>query len=590
MSEKSFGDYTGERSEYDPYAILNVPREATSKDIHKEFKRLSKTFHPDRCMGSKEIASRLFNLISNAKDTLLNPISRAAFDEFGQAGVDILKDENEEIQAWQIIPSYRKTEAVIGIIRNYLRKKTEFEYDKLNPSSGDIVIAVDAVGSYKDLLNGDYEQLMLPEVSSYIVNQSFTLSPKKGFFWTIKGQAYNMISPRTSSFQKLDSEFRYHFNDQMTATWGTHVSSNSIGVRCSTQKVVFDKTVNLGLSHEFHRGKFSSMPGLSVSTTAPLWKHMHGKCGVTLGDDSGVSCSIVRQFEEKDKTHWNWDLSIGQAPSTQFKYVREIEDGIRCFITTSLDFTQDVIGLEGGLSQTVDQESESVINCGLKFSYMQGISLTLRFQKGNNRLQFPITLSDTNGPNQVAVALIIPITLYGLYRFYLKPLARRKRALKNESILTKTGKLAKKLRQDAVAQQEMQRPKARQNMLLEIKHNGLIILDAWYGRNVADQLSDEQLALNYLEHTLEDPEFPSRINAKIPLQYKVKDGMLKLNGSKSKLLGLYDVAETKQKHLFVRYTDRGQQVEKIIDDEEPLEIGARREIREVRRGETTVEV
>jgi len=580
MPEDGFCDYVELRSEEDPYAILNIPREATTKDIHKEFKRLSKTFHPDRhhTKESKEIASRLFNKISNAKDTLLNPISRAAFDHFGQAGVDVLKDENDDIQSWQIIPSYRKTDAVVDLIRRYLRKKAEFEYDKLSPSSGDIVIAVDAIGSYKDFLNGDYEELMLPEVSSYIVNQSFTLSPRKGFFITIKGQAYNMISPRTSSFQKLDSEFRYHFNDQMTASWGTYVSSSSVGVRCSTQKVVFDQTVRLNLSHEFPRGGESSMPGLTLSTTAPLWKHMLGKCSVTLGSDSEVNCSIVRQFDKKEKTHWNWDLSVGAAPSTQLKYVKEIEDDIRVFITTSLDFTQDILGLEGGLSKTIDQESESVVNCGLKFSYMQGISLNLRFRKGNNRLQFPITLSDTNGPKQVAVALIIPITLYSLYHFWLKPLLKRKRALKNESILTNSGKLAKKLRRDALALQEMQKPKARENMLLESRHNGLIILDAWYGINVADQLSDVEAAVNNVEHVLEDPEFPSRIVAKVPLQYQVKKGLLELNGSKSKLLGLYDVAKTKQKHLFVRYTDRGQQLELVIGEDEPLKIGVRREL------------
>jgi len=579
MPEDGFSDRI-ERSEEDPYAILNIPREATSKDIDKEFKRLSKTFHPDRhhTKDSKEIASRLFNKISNAKDTLLNPISRAAFDQFGQAGVDVLKDENDDIQTWQIIPSYRKTEAVVDLIRRYLRKKAEFEYDKLSPSSGDIVISVDAIGCYKDFLNGDYEELMLPEVSSYIVNQSFTLSPRKGFFITIKGQAYNMISPRTSSFQKLDSEFRYHFNDQMTASWGTYISSSSVGVRCSTQKVVFDQTVRLNLSHEFSRGGGSSMPSLTIGTTAPLWKHMMGKCSVALGANSDVNCSIVRQFDEKEKTHWSWDLSVGLAPSTQLKYVKEIEDDLRVFITANVDFTQDIFGLEGGLSRTIDNESESVVNCGLKFSYMQGISLNLRFRKGNNRLQFPITLSDTNGPNQVAVALIIPITLYGLYRFYLKPLLKRKHALKNERILTKSGKLATKLRRDALALQEMQKPKAREKMLLESRYNGLIILDAWYGINVADQLSDEETAANFLEHSLEDPEFPFRINAKVPLQYQVKDGRLELNGPKSKLLGLYDVAETKQKHLFIRYTDRGQQVEVVIGDEEPLAIGVSREL------------
>jgi len=288
----------------DPYAILNIPREATDKDIHKEFKRLSKIFHPDRhhTKHSKQIASRQFNRISNAKDTLLNPLSRNAFDKFGQAGVKVLQDENDEIQAYQVLPEYRDPKALEDVIRSHLRKKAEYEYEKLCPSSGDIVIAVDAVGFYKDLLNGDYDEVIIPEVSSYIVNQSLTLCPTRNVFLTIKGQSYNLISPRTYVFHKLDGDIRYHFDDQMIISCGAFVSTNSLGLHCSSQRVVFGQTVRLNLSQEFNR-EGRSIPSLSVDTKCSLWSNMLGQCGIKMGNESEVSCSIIRHFDEKTKTH-----------------------------------------------------------------------------------------------------------------------------------------------------------------------------------------------------------------------------------------------------------------------------------------------
>jgi len=266
-------------------------------------------------------------------------------------------------------------------------------------------------------------------------------------------------------------------------------------------------------------------------------------------------------------------LAIGPVPNTQIKYVREIEDGLRVFVTSSVDLNQDIAGIEAGFSHTVDKESESSVNCGLKFSYMRGISLNLRFQKGSNRLQFPITLSDDNGFPQVTAALLFPAAVYAFWHFYIKPFKRKKRDLKNDKILTEKGKHARNLRRWALGQQEIQRPTAVSNMRNENESDGLIILDAWYGRNVADQLSDEKHAQEFIEHYVEDPDFPSRINAKIPLQFQVKDGRLELHGSKSLLPGLYDVAERKQKHLFLRYTYRGRQKELVIGDEEALVIG-----------------
>jgi len=91
---------------------------------------------------------------------------------------------------------------------------------------------------------------------------------------------------------------RYHFDDHMMASFGTFVSTNSLGVHLSATRVVFGRTVDLVLSQEFSpEGR--SIPGLSVATKSPLWTNMVGKCGVKMGGDSEVTCSILRHFDKK---------------------------------------------------------------------------------------------------------------------------------------------------------------------------------------------------------------------------------------------------------------------------------------------------
>ena len=68
------------------YEILGVPRDATSDEIKRAYRKLAMTYHPDRNNGSREAEDR-FKEITEAYDVLRDPNKRATYDRFGEAGL-----------------------------------------------------------------------------------------------------------------------------------------------------------------------------------------------------------------------------------------------------------------------------------------------------------------------------------------------------------------------------------------------------------------------------------------------------------------------------------------------------------------------
>ncbi len=74
-------------SKRDYYEVLGVGRDASERDIKKAYKRLAMKYHPDRNPGNAE-AEASFKEVKEAYEILTDEQKRAAYDQFGHAGVD----------------------------------------------------------------------------------------------------------------------------------------------------------------------------------------------------------------------------------------------------------------------------------------------------------------------------------------------------------------------------------------------------------------------------------------------------------------------------------------------------------------------
>ncbi|MGZ5009095.1 MAG: molecular chaperone DnaJ [Methylobacter sp.] len=72
----------------DYYKLLGVDRNASDAEIKKSYRSKAMKFHPDRNKDNPTEAEAKFKLIKEAYEVLSDPKKRAAYDQFGHAGVD----------------------------------------------------------------------------------------------------------------------------------------------------------------------------------------------------------------------------------------------------------------------------------------------------------------------------------------------------------------------------------------------------------------------------------------------------------------------------------------------------------------------
>jgi len=75
-------------SKRDYYQVLGVQKNVSEDELKKTYRRLAMKYHPDRNQDDKKNAEEQFKEVKEAYEVLSDPQKRAAYDQFGHAGIE----------------------------------------------------------------------------------------------------------------------------------------------------------------------------------------------------------------------------------------------------------------------------------------------------------------------------------------------------------------------------------------------------------------------------------------------------------------------------------------------------------------------
>lgn len=252
------------------------------------------------------------------------------------------------------------------------------------------------------------------------------------------------------------------------------------------------------------------------------------------------------------------------------------------------------LGTRSGLSafhQTERKITDNVkIGFGINFGIpLGGVSFRLRFNRLGQKLQIPIQLSPEYRSDLITAFTIVPIiSMLAMEHLYLKPMKRKKISSKLASLRKSNSGLIQERKNAALEARNVLREAAKKKAIQESRRDGLVILEAYYGKkdswpvmredgsaqelfdqawNSTSVIGEEGTSMDV--DSLETPESePMWWDVKIAVMILVNKGQLIIPGGrhKSKILGFFDPCMGERKHLIIRYLFRTRLHQAIVDD------------------------
>lgn len=512
--------FTQTSSGFDPYAILNVPRNADATELRKAYTTGSRTFHPDKQkVIDYKAAEDAFLTIKNAYDILSDPKLRAAYDEFGMEGVNFLR--NKASQSSRDLMEYLEMSdaSIDDQNRPKFREalKCSMEYDRFQyemnrcPSSGKIQVSCTADPFLNRRSNNPLE------MDNFLIhfNVGAPASAAIGGKTSMNFGGYSMVKNGIG-----DVAAQVHVEHEV-------VPGTDIGVSIDTGN--FTK-IEVNTSRKMAGGTFvSAVANLGVGGHAP----------------SLVLASQRMLFH--DKMFGNFSVSTDQKLNFTTTYLENKLPLYRLAFAmhpgdTSLDFISDhnfneghsgklAIGfaLSGLHLKTVVTRTLSrfsTFGVGIKLHSKEGVSWIFQLQRGSFSFNIPITLCLSIDPWLTLVTSVSSIIIDEMVGGFVKQANKKLVGSLSSSHQSDNGSYQQryneyhKLMNDAKVQTMLMSKQATSKRKFEEEKSGLVILKGTYQAVGGDNLDVTK-----------------------QLQFWVVDSKLKLPPvSKSCMLGFYDVS------------------------------------------------
>lgn len=638
--EKSLEDLENSLDPHDDYyAILNVARDASPEEIKSAYKRLSMLFHPDKHVSQteKDSSENQFHRIQHAYEVLSDPNQRTVYDEFGEEGLDSMKN-------WQVGPKLQtQSEIRTQFELNKLKNKQAEAEMMIRATSGQIELSLNSAKLFSEIKRRRYRdkysfrevgllELLLPTTKALQITQSTEINVFPGHSVSVSGLIVSR-GGRGGGYVLFGHDWQLGSRSSFQTNVGLG-SKSFLGSKYSQVAIFGDPLMFGHINAHFARWPDEAPPNLEFSIGRVLGPDMTGNFTYRTGDwnlfgwgkdfvdpelpQDSIELSLQRKFAFRESNDEGIDQELHEK-STDFdtdnfntsaevssKLYHSIKASLNLGIVESgfnfkydhrltkasvIQFSSN-ISTSGGISATIGAQRtimSSNNKIGVAFqSYLYGnMLLKIKFTRFAQTLSLPILLSDAFNLNALVFVGVLPVLSgIAINKFILIPKKLEKRQKRYLDIKQRTRDRVSQKRQEALDSIELMKNAYDKKVSYEREIGGLVILDAFYGflrvsgsRKISEnELKKELAALSDGCRLLEGPEDEIMIDVKIPLQILVSQSQLILpkGTSKSDIIGFYDPCPWQPKKvLMVRYEFRSAVHEVIIRDKEKLMIPLR---------------
>eukprot|EP00521_Asterionellopsis_glacialis_P010014 CAMPEP_0195289384 /NCGR_PEP_ID=MMETSP0707-20130614/5683_1 /TAXON_ID=33640 /ORGANISM="Asterionellopsis glacialis, Strain CCMP134" /LENGTH=649 /DNA_ID=CAMNT_0040349377 /DNA_START=109 /DNA_END=2058 /DNA_ORIENTATION=- len=556
------GDKTISLGPSDPYATLNVDRNASDESIQRSYKILSRAFHPDKQPPgeARESAQEVFISFKNAYDILTDSVQRQAYDEHGFYGVNVVKksinmQEKDPTSLYAILvklhQSNKKEDARLLLKEALQQLDFELQSRQVQFSSA-LEFPCSTVST--TFLGEGSETLTVPELQGARMSFFVTSAPPTAAATTSSPENNNISNG--SSNTKWSVSIGGNTNVKNGKGEGSGQLSidyqpvQSTNVTCDLD-LSNPLKVSLGTTRKFQSRtvvttKVSTIPKTNtlslslISQRALFENNLLGTCALGMGTDLAihyylVSCTTLWQNYPQITAKVN--LGVDSHPvklSVKHQFGGNNDDD---------DSDQERDGVVSYAWGPTGIEMKAVLNrvlssyasfsIGLQHTTKKGLTWLLSLKRGDITFRVPIHVS-TIASSAYSSKVLMLAFLSGLIDNAIAEVVhdatnsaiaktvdlKSKEQVKRESSLMSLDKS----KQDAELQTQLMTNTAKACRELEQSKNGLVILQATYWMNGIEESMD----------------------ATTQLQFWVKDSCLKLPPTpKSHLLGFYSLVPTR---------------------------------------------
>ncbi|RGB27150.1 hypothetical protein C1646_769502 [Rhizophagus diaphanus] len=546
----------------DLYGVLNVPKEATEEEIKDAYKRLCRTFHPDKHINpeNKKAAETKFQVIQKAYE------GKIVYDMFGEEGLST---------SWEVGPRLKTPQELREEFERQARLKRQQEVENMVKAKGDLQLIIDATQVFDpyDSRSRQSNRFSILNIQNIFENAEVKqLSMKHSFETQLRPQTQAVVVGQTILRNGIGGgniigTLRHSFSPKVWA----EVGSSIVQPRIVTAKASYSIDADSFVIVSGHIDSIYSPPNLVFTGGRVLGKNVTGyltyKTGAwSLGpwgkhglysrrEKSAVAISINGSFE---RSGYNFEIQTGLAQIyISFNYNHKLFNDYLVKTSATLSTSSGLTAVLLGERKVTEYTKASLaIECGIP----HGVTFKCRLSRLGQRITIPILISPEFNYKIILWGTILPIiTITAVEQVILMPRRQKKKAEKLAALRELHAEYIENRKKEAIEAIRLLLPSVERKIEAEKVKDGLVILEAWYG-NIS---SLRDVPLN---------EKKDVADVRIPVQALVHDSQLTIPGgySKSNIMGFYDPCMGEPKQLKIKYQFQRKFHEVIVDDTAPV--------------------